>query len=830
MITRLLIAIFALMILPGLVCPLSAEAIIADHESSADFETIPANYFDQVRAEYQFYYGHTSHGSQIMTGLDMLEAEDGVLYAQPAFSEYGDDLGHAGDTSWVAPTRAYLDTHPECNTVMWSWCGGCSDNSEEGINIYLNAINGLEIEYPNITFIYMTGHLDGSGPEGTLYARNNQIRDYCNLNDKILFDFADIESYDPDGNYYPDESDYCNWCYDWCAVHSCPSCGSCAHSHCFNCYQKGKAFWWMMARVDGWQAVEDSIPHIVSTSPGQNELNIAVNANILVTFDIDMNETTINDTTFIVHARSTGLHDGTFSYNAGNQTMTFNPDEDFAIGEMVSVTLTDLIESSEGFYLADGYSWNFITAVNSGNAIFDNFAEYPTSEFPVPDGPLSVFAGNLNNDDNIDLAVANGSMNTMSVLHGNGDCTFQSFIEFPVMGSNGVVSVTGADLNGDGHLDLAVANLYSNSITVLFNDGSGIFGTQMVYAAGLGPRSVCAADLDDDGDIDLAVSNEGSDNVSVLLNYGDGTFAGQSTYPAGNDARSVCASDFDNDGDFDLAVANSLSDNVSVLMNNGDGSFAGQVLYDVGAVPRSIISRDFNADGYSDLAVANAFDDNISILINNGSGDFAAHSTYSIGFYAWPVSIFAADFDNDGNLDLATANDQSDNVSVFLNDGAGIFSIDSSYATDDYPYSVYSADFDSDGDMDLASANYEGQNVSILMNSNDDPLYQYLPGDVNMRLGLWPPTVIGGDVTYLVGYFRGMPTNIPCYLDGFWASADVNRDCMIIGSDVTKMIGVFRGMGSMNWCDDYPPAWQTPDDLSEEAPSGWPNCEETPVD
>jgi hypothetical protein len=97
----------------------------------------------------------------------------------------------------------------------------------------------------------MTGHLDGLGPPSTLFARNQQIRDYCLANDKVLYDFADIESYDPDGNYYPWDSDACEWCSVWCATHPCCT-GYCAHSHCFNCYQKGKAWWWMMATIEGW--------------------------------------------------------------------------------------------------------------------------------------------------------------------------------------------------------------------------------------------------------------------------------------------------------------------------------------------------------------------------------------------------------------------------------------------------------------------------------------------------------------------------------------------------------------------------------------------------
>jgi hypothetical protein len=228
--------------------------IIADHTAVAAFDSIPAGTLDTIRGSYRFFYGHTSHGSQIMTGLAMLEAEDATRYAVPDFDEVSDDLGHNGDVTWVPITEERLDAAgSDYNVVMWSWCGGCSDNTEEGITTYLNAMNELETDYPGVTFIYMTGHTDGSGADGNLRARNAQIRSWCAANDKILFDFEDIESWDPDGNYYPDISDDCGWCTDWCASHTCPECSSCAHSHCYNCYLKGKAFWWMMARISGWE-------------------------------------------------------------------------------------------------------------------------------------------------------------------------------------------------------------------------------------------------------------------------------------------------------------------------------------------------------------------------------------------------------------------------------------------------------------------------------------------------------------------------------------------------------------------------------------------------
>jgi hypothetical protein len=103
------------------------------------------------------------------------------------------------------------------------------------------------------------------------------------------------------------------------------------------------------------------------------------------------------------------------------------------------------------------------------------------------------------------------------------------------------------------------------------------------------------------------------------------------------------------------------------------------------------------------------------------------------------------------------------------------------------------------------------------------PAYAYLPGDANMFLGLWPPQVIGNDVTYLVNYFTGATQ--PCLLDGFYCAADVNGDCQVIGSDITRLQNYFLGGPPPAYCPDYPPLWPTRGDLPPNAPDGWPNCE-----
>ncbi len=273
-----------------------AQPVIIDHHCT-DLSQVPANWISQAKQQFRLAYGHTSHGSQIVSGMEVLADEQAALaYNQSgtggalAFHDYfaSGDLGHNGDTAWAEETRAYLNAGgANRNMIMWSWCGGCSDNTENGIDTYLLAMTNLENDYPDVRFVYMTGHLDGSGVTGNLNQRNNQIRQYCQLNNKVLFDFADIESYDPDGNYFLDKAadDGCNywlggnqhnWAEEWCAAHpgQCPSCG-CAHSEAINCYQKGKAFWWMMARLAGWSGPATGISN--PAAPSEISLECAPN-------------------------------------------------------------------------------------------------------------------------------------------------------------------------------------------------------------------------------------------------------------------------------------------------------------------------------------------------------------------------------------------------------------------------------------------------------------------------------------------------------------------------------------------------------------------------
>jgi len=247
------------------------SVLAADHSAAADSDSIPETYVEQAKAAFRIAYGHTSHGSQIVSGMGVLANLDDLY----AYSSAGGpnvlslhdrtpdgDLGNPDRTTWAQRTRDFLDAPGnDRNLIIWSWCGQ-ADTTEANIDQYLSLMNQLETDYPGVTFVYMTGHLNGTGESGNLHIRNNQIRDFCRANDKVLFDFADIESYDPDGAYFLDQgaNDNCdysggNWATEWCnanpASDLCLPC-SCAHSQALNCNLKARAFWWMLARLAGW--------------------------------------------------------------------------------------------------------------------------------------------------------------------------------------------------------------------------------------------------------------------------------------------------------------------------------------------------------------------------------------------------------------------------------------------------------------------------------------------------------------------------------------------------------------------------------------------------
>ncbi len=303
----------------------AAEPIIVDHECT-DLSQIPNSAIEQAKSTLHIAYEHTSHGSQLIagmggsngTGLDNFLTNNpnyaipSGLYVwsdgpQTGFLDLDDDAMYGSDAgyypTWVNNTRSYLGDpdsgtgrgtlHTDVNVVIWSWCGQVSGYSEQYmIDAYLAPMSQLELDYPGITFVYMTGHLDGSGANGNLHLRNQQIREFCRSNSKVLYDFADIESYDPEGlvNYMElianDNCDYdsnndktrdANWALSWQSIHTENVdwwASGAAHSQNLNGNLKGFAAWWLWARLAGWNGLNYTTIHVNPDSTGHCGANL----------------------------------------------------------------------------------------------------------------------------------------------------------------------------------------------------------------------------------------------------------------------------------------------------------------------------------------------------------------------------------------------------------------------------------------------------------------------------------------------------------------------------------------------------------------------------
>ncbi len=325
--------------------------------------------------------------------------------------------------------------------------------------------------------------------------------------------------------------------------------------------------------------------------------------------------------------------------------------------------------------------------------------------------PFSIASGDLNNDGKIDLAIANINQNNVSILLANGSGGFAAPVTFAV--GNQPRSVALGDLNGDQKLDLVTANFNSGTVSVLLGDGLGGLGPPShISVPGFNPEYATIADINNDGVPDLVVAYLNAGSVSILLGNGAGAFGPAANFTVPFGAQQVVVNDFNGDGNADLAVA--TISGVSVLLGNGVGGFGAANTLATPQSAGSVVVADLNGDGRADLATVIGNTGVVLVYLGNGQGGFGPRASFKTG--GSPNWIVAADYNGDGNTDLATAN-LSGTTSVLLGDGAGSFAPAVNYVNGgSTTRSITSADFNSDGRPDLALANQAGS-ISVIMNA-----------------------------------------------------------------------------------------------------------------
>ena len=253
--------------------------------------------------------------------------------------------------------------------------------------------------------------------------------------------------------------------------------------------------------------------------------------------------------------------------------------------------------------------------------------------------------------------------------------------------------------------DVVLVNSTSNNISVLLGDGdanckpTGFFteATGSPFAVGNNPRSVVVADFNGDGFLDLAVANQGDNSISLFRGNGDGTFADfpgspfkltntttiSETAPvamvSGNFRNST--NTINNAHEVDLAVVNQGSNNISILLSSVDQNLnvtlveAPNSPMPVGTTPVAIAAGDLNADGVPDLAVVNQGDNSVSVLLGstNLDGTFTAATGSPLPTATTPAGIVVANFANGTVPDIAVTNKGSNTLGVYLGLGKGTF-------------------------------------------------------------------------------------------------------------------------------------------------------------
>ncbi|MCF7824969.1 MAG: FG-GAP-like repeat-containing protein [Candidatus Marinimicrobia bacterium] len=451
---------------------------------------------------------------------------------------------------------------------------------------------------------------------------------------------------------------------------------------------------------------------IESVYPTPNALNADQQTLISVSFREEIEPVMINSNTFVVHASQSGKHTGTYLYDSVTKTVSLKTNQPFAVGENVSVILTDGILTTN-FEPIMPYQWEFKIASSAGPAIFNT-----EKELQINHNTRSMGLADFDRDGSPDLVIGRGEVDSMTVYMNDGKGNFR--IDHSYYTIETPLSIVSADFTGDGYNDIASAAYFdSNKVIIYKNDGTGNF---IVHSSAdiVSPQQLLLSDIDNDGDIDMIVNHDDAMfQISTLINNSDGSFSPGKEYFFAESVTAAALADIDGDGSRDLIINHGYPKRIFVMNNDGAGNFLpGNEIDQVEGYTGSISTSDLDGDGDLDMLVP--MDSTLIALINEGGFSFSTETLIVASDIILSCDI--SDLDGDKDQDLVMNYHAQNKFSYFLNSGSGNYKnqIDISLAAWGDVLEIRTFDFDGDGATDILAR----AQSALVMLINDDTLNQ----------------------------------------------------------------------------------------------------------
>ncbi|MGF9763818.1 FG-GAP-like repeat-containing protein [Microvirga sp. 0TCS3.31] len=392
---------------------------------------------------------------------------------------------------------------------------------------------------------------------------------------------------------------------------------------------------------------------------------------------------------------------------------TFRFDINRDTGELILTEAQDYESTEDG---ADNLM-RVTVQVSDGTTTTEQYVWVGVSDTDEPLGTVypqsidSVSNADVDKDGDIDLVFTSSATNSVGVLLNRGDGTFVSGASDEVPDPQGGLL---ADFNEDTIMDYAVANTYGNAVGILLGNGDGSFSPQVLYPGGSVMPAVASFDLNEDGHLDVVSTSYYDNAISVLFGNGDGTFQPRYTVGVGGVSNyGVTVADLGN-GHGSIIVATPVSSTISILMGDGTGNFAAPITLNTNATPLYVTVANLG-DGKPDIIVGNRDTSTVQVFRGNGDGSFQPVDTYNVGSGTYRAAV--GDMNGDGILDLVTANAASKTVSILVGNGDETFQPEMSLAIETTPYAISLADLNNDNRTDIAVGGGDG--TTVLHNNTD---------------------------------------------------------------------------------------------------------------